>query len=132
LILIINFAILVDSGYGLKEWLIPPLNRNPEDASERRFNRAHKSTRRVIENSFGILRERFPCLNYLRVDPIFAGKIVMACVALHNICSKEDYTWSRFEPEDQTFNLHGNYDDEPPTPAAEARVEQLLNYFGEE
>lgn len=31
------------------------------------------------------MREKFPCLNHLRVDPQFAGKIVLACATLHNI-----------------------------------------------
>lgn len=48
-----NAVILGDSAYPLKEWLIPPIRRNPNDIREVRFNRAHKSTRRIVENSFG-------------------------------------------------------------------------------
>ncbi|PSN49840.1 hypothetical protein C0J52_08850 [Blattella germanica] len=81
-------VILGDSAYGLKEWLIPPLNRNPDNVVEQRFNRAHKMTRRIVENSIGILKERFPCLNNLRLKPRKAAKVVLACITLHNIACK--------------------------------------------
>ncbi|XP_057667254.1 putative nuclease HARBI1 [Diorhabda carinulata] len=64
-----NAVILGDSAYGLKEWLMVPLRRNPNDIAEHNYNRRHKSARRVIENAYGILKERFPCLNHLRVSP---------------------------------------------------------------
>lgn len=79
-----NAVILGDSGYPLKEWLIPPLIRPTNDA-ETRFNIAHKRTRRIVENSFGILKKRFASLEKLRVDPTFAGEIVKCCSILHNL-----------------------------------------------
>lgn len=48
-----NAIILGDSAYPALDWLVPPLRRNPECLREERFNRAHKATRRVIENCFG-------------------------------------------------------------------------------
>jgi nuclease HARBI1 len=83
-----------DSAYGLKDWLIPTLCRNPDDQVEQRFNVCHKSTRSFIERAYGILKERFPCLNCLRVQPKFAGEIVNACTALHNIASKDDFEYN--------------------------------------
>nr|CAD7267043.1 unnamed protein product [Timema shepardi] len=78
----IGAVILGDS---LKKWLIPPLNRNPDEPIEHRFNRCHKKTRRLVENSIGIWKERFPCLNCLRLSPVRADKIVLATATLHNI-----------------------------------------------
>lgn len=78
-------VLLGDSIYPLKTWLIPPILRNPEDLSQRRFARAHKKTRRIIENAIGILKEKFPCLNYLRLDPPYACNVIKCCVTLCNI-----------------------------------------------
>lgn len=84
-----NAILLGDSAYPLKEWIIPPI-LNPNGLAEERFNRAHKSTRRLIENAFGILKERFSCLHGLRVQPDYACQIFKACCILHNICSDEE------------------------------------------
>uniref|UniRef100_A0A0K8U742 Putative nuclease HARBI1 n=1 Tax=Bactrocera latifrons TaxID=174628 RepID=A0A0K8U742_BACLA len=53
-----NAVILGDSAYPLLNWLIPPLRNNPTSPQEQLFNRAHKKTRRIIENCFGILEVR--------------------------------------------------------------------------
>lgn len=37
------------------------------------------------DNITGLLKEKFPCLNHLRVDVNFAAKTVLACCVLHNI-----------------------------------------------
>jgi len=121
-----NAVILGDSAYGLKEWLIPPFHGNGSTVAEVTFNRSHKTTRRVIENAFGILKERFPCLNHLRVCPTFAGKIIMACATFHNIASKEDFEWTR------TPNLTvspQNQPQGPPSAAALSRLQELIEYF---
>jgi hypothetical protein len=75
----------------MKDWLMTPHNHNADDAAEVRYNVAHKRTRRLVENAFGILKERFPCLNMMRLNPRFAGRVVMACATLHNITTKEDF-----------------------------------------
>jgi hypothetical protein len=72
-----------DSAYPLKEWLIAPKMNNLNEAKVQRFSRGHKSTRRFVENSIGIFKEKFPCLNHLRVrDPVFAANIFKCCVTL--------------------------------------------------
>lgn len=85
-----NAVILGDSAYPLKDWIVPPL-LNPNTPAEERFNVAHKRTRRLIENAFGILKERFACLHQgLRVQPMYACEIIKACCTLHNICGEAD------------------------------------------
>jgi len=113
-----------DSAYRTCDWLIPPLNQNPSDPVEQRFNRAHKKTRKDIECAYGILKEEFPCLARLRVNPLFAGSIVNVCAPLHNIRSeyKEitvDYEEVEFieDPEDEENIVVVN------------RVQQLKQYF---
>ena len=113
-----------DTGYGLREWLIPPIFDSPDEPAEIEFNRAHKSTRRLVECAYGILKERFPCLHYLRTNPEFAGLIIMACATLHNIANKEDFGYvPRTEEEDPI--PHG----ELPTEAGKERLNELLMYF---
>ncbi|KAI5651712.1 DDE superfamily endonuclease domain-containing protein [Phthorimaea operculella] len=82
-----NAIILGDSGYGLKKWLLTPNIpiQIPRTVALERFLRAFKSTRRMVENSLGIIKEKFPCLNYLRVQPQIASNVILSCVLLHNI-----------------------------------------------
>lgn len=82
--------ILADSGYPLVNWLIPLAHINVQDEAVIRFNRAHKSTRRIVENSIGILKEKFPVLNHMRVDPIFASNVFKPCTTLCNISRQEE------------------------------------------
>lgn len=82
-----NAVILGDSGYGLQEWLMTPVIPHviPRTPTLARYLRSFKSTRRMIENAIGILKEKFPCLNYLRTQPLTACNIILSCVILHNI-----------------------------------------------
>ncbi|XP_054259674.1 putative nuclease HARBI1 [Macrosteles quadrilineatus] len=77
-------VLLGDSGYPLLDWLMTPTGVNLEDPAVVRYNRKHKSTRRIVENSLGKLKEKFPCLNHLRVQPVFACEIFKCCVAIYN------------------------------------------------
>ena len=72
-------VLLGDSSYILWDWLVTL------ELRVQRFNQAHKSTRRLIENAFAILKGKFPCLNYLRVDFIFSANIFKCCITLCNI-----------------------------------------------
>ena len=80
-----NAVILGDSGFGLSDWIIPPITAGQRNSSTERFLRAHKSTRRIVENAFSVWKERFPCLNYLRLEPIQAAMVILATAILHNI-----------------------------------------------
>jgi len=77
--------VLGDSGYGCTPYLLTPYNA-PQSPSEERFNRAHKTTRCIIERTFGILKRRFHCLHTeLRLQPGPACRVIVACCVLHNI-----------------------------------------------
>ncbi|XP_063635066.1 putative nuclease HARBI1 [Cydia splendana] len=82
-----NAFLLGDSAYALKQWLITPNIpvEIPITEAVMRFLRAFKSTRRLVENALGVLKEKFPCLNHLRVQPLKACSIFLACVTLHNL-----------------------------------------------
>jgi len=120
--LLILIILIGDSAYEANEWLMVPMNNNPNDNRERKYNRAHKSTRRIIECSYGILKNRFPCLKYLRVDPCFAGRIIMACATLHNVANKADFIPNSDAEDDNTDAVI------PPTVTGHRR-ETLLEFF---
>ncbi|XP_039299968.1 putative nuclease HARBI1 [Nilaparvata lugens] len=121
-------VILGDSGYPLLEWLMTPLLGNVEDnRAAAAYNRAHKKTRRLVENSLGILKEKFPCLNHLRVSPIYAGKIFKCCTALYNIAREEVNNLNEDEVEIEDGNA---IDEHYENVGARYRQLELINYFG--
>jgi hypothetical protein len=131
MVLYISIIYAGDSGYGLKEWLMTPLSNDPEDPAEQAYNRSHKSTRRIVECAYGILKERFPCLQHLRVKPEYAGLVVLACVTLHNIANKED-----FDYEFPDTGLDGGFGAQPEpgdreieTETGKDRRNEFLAYF---
>lgn len=77
-------VILGDSAYPLRQWLMTPLP-NPDDANQRKYNDAHAKTRRIIEQVFGIMKARFPILDYMRVQPEFAARLTKCMCILHNM-----------------------------------------------
>ncbi|XP_063797614.1 putative nuclease HARBI1 [Pseudophryne corroboree] len=84
-----NGWLLGDAGYGNRSWLLTPLS-NPHGTAGRRYQKAHKKTRVVIEQTFGVLKSRFRCLDrgkgLLLYSPAKVCSIVVACSILHNIC----------------------------------------------
>lgn len=86
-----NAVILGDSGYPLKRWLMTPLHNDPNNVAEIIYNRRLKATRQTIERALGILKEKCPCLNHLRLNPTFAGEVIKCCAILCNfVRSGED------------------------------------------
>ncbi|KAJ3662030.1 hypothetical protein Zmor_006397 [Zophobas morio] len=86
----LDFFLLGDSGYPLRSWLLTPVRPEPqENTSEYRFNIQHKRVRSLVERCNGLLKGRFRCClkdRVLRYRPEVAGKIINACVVLHNLC----------------------------------------------
>ncbi|XP_042607187.1 putative nuclease HARBI1 [Cyprinus carpio] len=78
-----------DGTYPLLPWLMTPFlaATTPAQAC---FNTAHCKTRCAIERLKGVLKRRFACLNYLRVEPQGACNIILACIVLHNIATRRN------------------------------------------
>ncbi|XP_063971447.1 putative nuclease HARBI1 [Lytechinus pictus] len=76
--------LLGDSGYPCLPYLMTPL-LNPQGRPQVRYNAAHKRGRCIIERTFGRLKRRFPCLNYLRVKVDTTFAIIVSCSVLWNI-----------------------------------------------
>ncbi|XP_034072552.1 putative nuclease HARBI1 [Gymnodraco acuticeps] len=77
-------VILADSAYPLLPWVMTPFP-TANTPSQMRNNNAHGRTRCAIERLNGVLKRRFACLNYLRVELQGACQITLACIVLHNI-----------------------------------------------
>ena len=93
--------ILGDSGYALCRYLMTPY-ADTVTRPEKRYNRAHKSTRCSVERSIGQLKRRVPSLSRgLRLNPNKCCLVIVTSVILHNIAKhlqEED-----FEDEDENY-----------------------------
>uniref|UniRef100_A0A914DF67 DDE Tnp4 domain-containing protein n=1 Tax=Acrobeloides nanus TaxID=290746 RepID=A0A914DF67_9BILA len=76
--------ILGDSIYPRRPWLCPMRPHAP--ANERAFFASHSKTRRLIENTFGIWKNRWRVLKELiRVkSPEYSALIIKSTAILHN------------------------------------------------
>ena len=76
--------ILGDRGYPCRPWLLTPI-RNPKSAVEREFNRRHKKTRVLVEQSIGVLKRRFKILDNkirMHIDQV-RNYMVSAAFTMH-------------------------------------------------
>ncbi|KAA0725346.1 putative nuclease HARBI1 [Triplophysa tibetana] len=81
-----NCHLLGDSGYPCKPWLLTPYLQ-PRQGPQLNYNRAHKTTRAVVERGVGQLKRRFHVLHgEVRLRPEKVSKVIIACAILHNIC----------------------------------------------
>ena len=57
---------------------------------------SHCKTRVLVEQTFGVIKRRFPCLSYgLRMKPERCIEVIAACGILHNIGLLRNDTFSR-------------------------------------
>ena len=87
-----GFAILGDSGYGAKTWMLAPIV-DPTCRAERRYNYAHKRTRVRIEHLFGRLKRVFHILHSdIRMPLGKAPMLIAVCLMLQNMRVNLDIT----------------------------------------
>ncbi|KAJ8892070.1 hypothetical protein PR048_004646 [Dryococelus australis] len=69
------------------------------------------------------MKKKFPCLNYLRIQPIFAANIFKCCVALCNFSRDANEDVGLPDGENEEGNIEGSAfeDDDPILPAAFAK-----------
>ncbi len=93
------------SGYPNRRWLLTPY-LNPATIAQKRFNSAHRRTRVLVEQAFGVMKRRFHILHAEnRLEISKAPKVVVCCAALHAIDCKLNL-------EEDVENIEPNEDEE--------------------
>ena len=82
----IHYFLLEDNAFALMPWLVKPYSRRQLTREERIANYRISRGRRVVENSFGILVQRFRVLlTTMGQRPKVVRDIVLTCMVLHNM-----------------------------------------------
>ncbi|XP_017473887.1 PREDICTED: putative nuclease HARBI1 [Rhagoletis zephyria] len=129
-----NFWLLGDSGYPQLPYLMTPIPGNNLSDSEHNYNRHHRKARNCVERCFGVLKSRFRCLSKDRVlmyDPVLAGKIINACIILHNIMILNNIRYEIEDDDNISFDEEFNLVDEITSThhGIAARQQIVNNYF---
>ncbi|XP_071207696.1 putative nuclease HARBI1 isoform X1 [Salvelinus alpinus] len=115
-------VLLGDRGYGCQPFLLTPFT-DPQEAQQA-YNHAHARTR--VEMTFGLLKARFHCLHKLRVSPVRACDITVACAVLHNVACLRKERAPRVPPAMDWDNPAIFPDDDS---GRLLRDQYVLNYF---
>ena len=126
----VNGLLIGDARYSCTSYLMTPL-RNPLTRKERRYNVAHRRARNVIERTFGILKQRFKCLQIpLRTNLSNTLPIIVATACLHNFAKRlchdfntDDGGFLQQQQEDEHSHLQQNVVN---SPTGEAVRQQLI------
>ncbi|CAM4512426.1 unnamed protein product [Leuciscus chuanchicus] len=117
-------VLLGDRGYGCQPFLLTPFT-DPQQAQQA-YNHAHARTRARVEMTFGLLKARFHCLHKLRVSPVRACDITVACAVLHNVACLRKERAPRVPPAMDWDNPAIFPDDDS---GRLLRDQYVLNYF---
>lgn len=85
-----SFFFVGDSGYAQRPWMMTPVLGAAPGSPEEYYTNVHCRARNTVDRCIGVLKPRWRCLlahRVLHYDPVTAGKIVNACVVLHNIAN---------------------------------------------
>lgn len=124
--------LLGDRGYALTPTMMTPFHPDKMTSNaERKYQKAHTKTRNVIERSFGVLKQRFRCLDFsggaMQFSPSRCCKIILATAVLHNMCIIDNTplpeTVGPFEGDD---DHHQEICHEPPSTSTGVTVRQKL------
>jgi len=83
--------LLGDRGYALTPYMMTPFHPDKVVTSgEKKYQKSHTKTRNVIERCFGVLKQRFRCLDFsggaTQFSPSRCCNIILATAVLHNMC----------------------------------------------
>ena len=126
-------VILGDSAYPDRDYLLTPINGPNLTAQQENYNRRHKSTRRLVECAYGIMKESFTCLKSLRMKtPQFAAEIIKAVACLHNLALTHQPGIVNLEnlddmPDDQDHDQEARGNDAEERRRGVIRQQEILN-----
>ena len=81
------YFIIADDAFAMKTWLMKPYAQRDLSFEQRIYNYRLSRARRVVENAFGILANKWGCLKTeIALDVPNTIQVVKACVCLHNLC----------------------------------------------
>jgi hypothetical protein len=80
------YFLVGDDAFALSTYMMKPFANKRQTVAERIFNYRLSRARRIVENAFGILTNRFRVLlSTIYMEPEVVTDLVMACVCLHNL-----------------------------------------------
>lgn len=121
-----NGLLVGDGGYALSKHLMTPVLA-PRTLGERRYNRAHISSRNVVERTFGVLKKRFQVLTKeMRFEPHKCGNVIVASAILHNFGIEVGDVFQADEVDVENEPYHEEVED---VAAAQVRRALILDYF---
>ena len=81
----IPYFLVGDDAFPLQSWMMKPFPQRNLTHAERIYNYRHSRARRVSENAFGILANRWRCLlTTMAQTPKTVTTITKACLTMHN------------------------------------------------
>ena len=87
----VPYFIIGDAAFALRTYMMKPHSKRNFTRPERIFNYRLSRARRIVENAFGILTNRFRCLlTTMRQTPQTVTSIVLACCCLHNLLRNDN------------------------------------------
>lgn len=82
----IPYYFVGDDAFGIQTYMMKPFSQRGLSTTQQIFNYRLSRARRIVENAFGILANRFGVLlTTMKQKPETAASIVKACVILHNL-----------------------------------------------
>ena len=82
----VPYFLIGDDAFPLRTWMMKPYSARNLTREERIFNYRLSRARRIVENAFGILAQRWGCLlTTMRQEPPVVISVCLACVTLHNM-----------------------------------------------
>lgn len=102
----IPYMLVADDAFPLKTYIQKPYSQSGLTTEKRIFNYRLSRARRIVENAFGILSNRFRVfMTPMKLAPEKVEVIVLACCSLHNFLRSRSRSCSIYMP-------HGSTDEE--------------------
>ena len=94
------YVIVADDAFPLKENILKPYSQTGLTTERRIYNYRLSRARRIVENAFGILANRFQIfMTPIGLEPEKVETIVLACCSLHNYLSSRSTFRAVYSPQ---------------------------------